>query len=400
MKVIERVKENKIFFITFSMLLLVSFEYLGQKEAIHYIDNYYYPLYVINYDCGYCSRLLVGAILSLFFGDRLMSPVFIVNFLMCVYIFVCFLISLFLNNYLKKTKYEAFGIYALFIVISPVMLSFLRFLGTLDLFWMVFVLGALWLVDKKGWRWLVPVFCVISLCIYELFVTTYLPVMAIAVFYQFVKKPNVSNFVYIAVCAVVVGAATIYFLLLGDSTMKMTSDAMVEFARNKLDAQGSTFDEFYLRSVFFWELPHVEKYSGFTGYIQYNFDIFTKNDHSAVKNIIFFIISNTLSALPFFWLIAKAFRKASKPIKKFTFFCCFSTFPFMLINLLLSTDTDRFSLHFLLASLFILMFFVKEKDTTFSESYDEIVKKIDKSKAVVTIAGVCLARIILSGVRF
>lgn len=400
MKILKGIKENKIFFITFGMLLLVSFEYLAQKEVIHYMDNYYYPLYVINYDCGYCSRLLVGAVLSLFFDGKLMSPAFIINLTVGVYIFFCFLMSLFLNNYLKKTKFEALGIYAFFIVISPVMLSFLRFLGALDIFWMAFVLGSLWLVNKKGWRWLVPVFCVISLAIHELFTTTYLPVMAIAVFYQFVKNPKVSNFVYIASCAVIVGAATLYFLILGDSTMKMTSDAMVEFARGRLDAQGSTFDEFYFRSVFFWELPQVEKYSGFTGYIRYNFDIYTAGDPSAVKILIFFFISNTLSAIPFFYLIAKAFRKTKKPLEKFTFLCCFSPFIFMLINLLLSTDTDRFSLHFLLAALLLLVFFSKENNTAFSEGYDEAILKVKNNKAILAIAGISIILIVFMGVRF
>lgn len=400
MNTFKWIKENKIFFITFGMLLLISFEYLAQKEVVHYMDNYYYPLYVINYDCGYCSRLFVGAVLSLFFEGRQMSHTFIINLTIGIYLLVCFLLSLFLNNYLKKTKYEAIGVYALFIVISPVMLSFLRFLGTLDLFWMIFVFASLWLVDKKGWRWLIPIFCAISLCIYELFVTTYLPVMAIVVFYQFVKKPDVSNFIYIAVCAIFVGAATIYFLIIGDNTMKMTSDQMVEFARSRLDAQGGTFDEFYLRSVFFWELPHVEKYSGFLGYIKYNFDIYTKGDLSSVKSIIFFVISNILSALPFFWLIAKTFRKAKKPLEKFTFFCCFSTLPFMLINLLLSTDTDRFSLHFLLASLLLMLFFSKENNTAFSEGYDEVMVKINNNKAILTIAGASIALIVFSGVRF
>lgn len=400
MKALKRIKENKIFFLTFGMLMIVSFEYLGLKDSIHYIDNYYYPLYVINYECGYCSRLLVGAVLSLFFKDKLMDPTFIVNFLMAVYILSCFLVSLFLNNYLKKTKYENIAIYSFFLIITPIMVSFLRFLGTLDLFFVPLVLASLWLVDKKGWRWLVPVFCAISLCIYELFVTTYLPVMAIAVFYQFVKKPNVSNFIYIAVCAVVVGSAAIYFLFIGDGTMKMTSDQMVEFARGKVDPAARNFDDFYLRSVFFWEAPDVEKYDGFTGYIQYNFDTYTKDDLSAIKTNIFFMISNTLSALPFFYLIGKALKKAEKPLEKFIFFCSFSVFPFMLINLLLSTDTDRFSLHFILSSLLLMMFFVKEKDSAFSDSYDESVSKLGENKTILTVVGVSLARAILSGVRF
>lgn len=399
MKALKWIKENKIFFVTFGILMLVSFEYLVQKELLHYVDDYYYPLYVINYSCGYSSRLLIGSIFSFFFGETL-GAVNLIRILLCIYIVVCFLLSIFINNYLKKTKYELIGVYSVFLSISPAMLAFLRYLGTLDLFWIAFVLASLWLVDKKGWRWLVPVFCVASLCIYELFVTTYLPVMAIVVFYQFAKKPNVSNFIYIAACAVIVGAASLYFLILGDSTMKMTAEQMTEFARGRLDTQGNGFSDFYLRSVFFWEVPDVEQYHGFMGYIKYNYDVFISNDPSAVKNGIYFVICNILSATPFFFLIAKAFRKAEKPIKKFVYLCCFSVLPFMVINLLLSTDTDRFSMHFLLASVLLLIFFIKEKDVAFSDSYDEVTQKLSKNNTVLAIVGISIARIVLSGVRF
>lgn len=400
MKALKWIKENKIFFVTFGMLMIVSLQYCLQKDPMHYIDNYYYPLYVINYDCGYCSRLLIGAICSLFFGETL-EAVSIIRLLLCVYVFVCLILSIFINNYLKNTKYDLVGVYAFFMVISPVMLAFLHFLGTLDLFFIAFVLASVWLVDKKGWRWLVPVFCVISLCIYEMFATTYLPIMAIIVFYQFVKKPNASNFIYIAVCALVVGTATVYFLILGDSTMKMTSDEMVSFARNRLDEQVRNFDDGYLKSAFFWELPKVEQYDdNFLGFIKYCFEIYTKNDSSSIKKNAFFIFSNIVSALPFIYLTLKSFKKAEKPLSKFIFLCSLAPIPCMLINLLLSTDTDRFSLHFLLAIFLLLIFFIKEKDADLSASYDEATRKLDQNKTVLAIIGLSIARTVLSGVRF
>lgn len=399
MKILNKIKENKIFFVTFGALMYVSFTYLVQKENIHYIDNYYYPLYVINYDCGFSSRLLIGAIYSLFFGEKLSIDALLYS-LLIIYTVVCFLFSLTVNNYLKRTNYKAIGIYALFMVASPAMLAFLRYLGTLDLFLMFFVLGSLYFVNKKGLRWLVPVFCVVSLCLYDLFATTYLPLMAIAVFYQFVKKPNVSNFIYIAVCAVVVGFATVYFLILGDSTMKMTSEQMVEFARERLEAPANNFDEYYLRSVFFWETPQVENYHGFLGYIKYNFEHYIHGDRSAVKMLCFFIVSNLLSSIPFVYLIAKAFKKAETPLKKFIYFCSFAPILCMLINLLLSTDPDRFSLHFLLSVIFTLLFFVSENDTAFSEAYNDGRITLKKNKTLCAIIGLCIAGVVLTGVKF
>lgn len=399
MKALKWIKENKIFFVTFGILMLVSAEYLAQKDVVEYMDNYYFPLYVINYDCGFSSRLLVGSIFSLFFGETLNAAT-IVRLVLCIYVIVCFLLSMFINNYLKNTKYEYIAVYSVFLTIVPSMVAFLRYLGTLDLFLMGLLFASLLFVDKKGLRWLTPILCAVCFAIYELFATTYLPVMAVAVFYQFAKEKSIANFVYIAASALIVGTAAIYFLFIGDHTLTMTSDQMVEFARGRLDSVGSGFSDLYLRSVFFWEAPGTDEYSGFLGYIQYNFNVFTMTSSSAIKENIFFFISNTLVAVPYLYLIGKAFKKAEKPIMKFIFFCCFSTFPFMFINLLLSTDTDRFSMHFILSSLLLILFFIKERNSAISTAYDEIIQKIDKNKALFAIMGLSAIRVVLSGVRF
>ena len=399
MKALKWIKENRIFFVTFGMLMVISLEYLSQKEFIHFMDNYYYPLYVIDYSCGYSSRLLIGSIFSLFIDGQAHFTT-IIQFMLSVYAAVCFVLSVFIKNYLKNTKYKPVAVYALFLIISPTFLSYLRFLGTLDIFWTFLVVASLWAVNKKGWRWLVPVFCALALCIYELFVTTFLPVMAIVVFYQFVKKPNVSNFIYIAVCAVVVGLSTLYFLRLGDFTMKMTSDELVAFAQSRLDEKGRTFDQYYIRSVLFWETPEVENYHGFSGYIKYCYEYFIKDNPSRLKMNAFFLLSNFITAVPYVYLIVKAFRKAEKPLRKFIFLCSLSPLAFVVINLFLSTDTERFSTHFLSAMLYLALFFIRENDTDFSDSYDELKLTVQRHKISVALFAVAAVRIILSGVRF
>ena len=72
----------------------------------------------------------------------------------------------------------------------------------------------------------------------------------------------------------------------------------------------------------------------------------------------------------------------------------------MLINLLLSTDPDRFSLHFLLSVIFTLLFFVNENDTAFSEAYNDGRITLKKNKALFAIIGLCIAGIVLTGVKF
>ena len=396
MKLIEKSKENKIFFITFVLLCLTSLNFILQRDFSGLVDSDYYPLYVVNYDCGFSSRLLVGAVFSLFFGEVL-SVQALTAVLFGVYILLCLSLSIFINSYLKNTDFEMLGIYSAFMIVSPAFVSVLNYFGILDIFWFFCAMGSLAVVGKKGLRWLVPVFCIIGLAIHEVFLTTYLPVIAIAVLYQLIKKPCLSNFIFVAVCAVSLGAASVYFLILGDGTMKMTADTMAEFAKSRLDAG---FDDWYLRSVFFWEIPNVEKYEGFFGYLQYNLVEWLKINPSALQTIGFFLLSDILSSIPFVYIIAKAFRKAESPAMKLVYFCSMLLVPVLLLQVLFSTDTERFSMHWLTVMLFTLLIFVRENDGTFRLAFEEAKQRLSENKISLCLFGIAAARIILSGVRF
>ena len=398
MKISDRIKENKIFFVTFGILMFVSFAYLLQKEPIHYIDDFYYPLYVVNYSCGLSSRLLVGSVFSLFIRDQLSINV-LISVLICVYIAVCLLFSLLVNNYLKKTQFEAIGVYVLLMTVSPVFLSLARYMGIVDIFWLFFVFGSVWAVSKKGWRWLVPLFCVISLAIHEVFAIAYLPIIAVMVFYQFAKKPSVNSFIYIAVCALIVGAAGIYFFIIGDTTMTMTSDELVAFARDRLDEQGRNFDDYYIRSVLFWETPDVEEYSGFLGYIKYNFEMYVLG-YNGLQSVLYFLISDIILCIPYGYLIIKSFRNADKALMKFVFLCSAAIVPLSLANLFISSDTERFSMHLLICIAMMMLFMVKEKDASFTESFGNALIKIQENKTASLFIGLSAIMIVFLGVKF
>lgn len=398
MKTLKAIKENRIFFVTFGVLMFVSLAYLLQKESIHYIDDFYYPMYVVNYKCGLSSRLLVGSVFSLFIRDRLSIDV-LIHVLIAVYFAVCFLFSLLVNNYLKKTKFEAIGVYALLMTVSPVFLSFVRYMGIIDIFWMFFVFGSVAAVSRKGWRWLVPVFCVISLAIHEVFAITYLPIIAVMIFYQFSKKPDIFSFIYLAMSAVIIGAAGLYFIVIGDSTMAMTSDELVDFARDRLDEQGRNFDDYYIRSALYWETADVEEYNGFLGYINYNFNKYVLG-YNGLQSVLYFLVSDILLCIPYGWLIIKSFRKTTKPLLKFAFLCAVTVIPISLFNLFISSDTERFSMHLLLSVLMMMLFLVHEKDSSFSEAYDDALAKIRENNATSIILGFSALMIVLWGVKF
>lgn len=405
MKIKSFVKDIKIFFITFILLCVTGLSFLLQRDFFNMMDNQYYPLYVINYNCGYCSRLLVGTVFSLFLKDTLNVDV-LSCIMLGIYFLFCFCLSVFINNYLRKTDFDTIGIYTVFMILCPAFTSLLNYFGTVDIFWFFCVMGALAVVNKKGWRWLVPVFCIIGLAIHEVFLTTYLPVIAIAVLYQFVKKPCASSFIFVAVCTVVVGFASVYFLILGDGTMKMTADEMVRYAQGRLDEKGKGFNDFYLRSAFFWD---VSKWNGagnevynnnFIGYLQYSFDEYIKNDISQLKSIAFFALSDLLASIPFVYLFARALRTEKNILYKIIYLFALVPVPLLFIQLFVSSDTERFSMHWLIVMLFMLLFFVKGNAEAFRNSYNDIKIKAAEHKISLALFGIAVARIVFSGVRF
>ncbi len=401
MKIIEKIKENKIFFVVFGILVVTSVIYLSQKEFLDIMKSYYAPLYVVNFDCGFSSRLLIGAIFSLFFEDKL-SLSAIITVLLVVYFLMCFCLSLFINNRLKKTQYETnIGTYIALFMLCPVNIAFLRYFGTTDMFWIFLVIASFLVVDKKYLRWLVPVFCVIGLAIHEVFIAAYLPIIAIAIFYQFLKNPKINNFIFLLFCALIIGVFSVYFLFIGDNTMKMTSDEMVRFAIERLETNGFEIPEWYMRSIFFWEVDDIPKYTdtfSFRGYLEYNFRYFILNRGGTLKEIFFQSVSNILLSMPFFFVFIKLLKKEKHSAKKLTLICSIFIPVVSTVLLFFSTDTERFSQHYILNILFMILFFIKEKDTAFEQGYNDLMAKIDANKTVFAFLGLIIASIVLSGV--
>ncbi len=399
MKISEKIKQNQMFFVIFGILTFVSCAYIYINGFDNLMRSYYASLYVINYNCGFSSRFLIGSIFSLFLNDKL-SLSTLTAILAAIYGVMCFCLSLFLNNRLKKTSHSnTIALYIVFFIISPAFIGFLKYLGTTDMFWIFVVIASFLVVDKKFLRWLVPLFCVIGLAIHEFFAVAYMPVIAFAVLYQYAKKPNASNFVYLLVCALICGGAAVYFLVFGKGTISMSADEMIAYATGRLDLNGREIPDFYIRGAFYWEDDQysVNYQRNLLGYIQYGFDIFASQD---IKSLVSAMISNGLAASPFIYTLVKSVKAEHNGIKKFSLICC-SFIPLISTFLLfMSTDTIRFSQHFLINIIFIILFLFNEKDAAFENSYNTLTEKVYANKTLFAFWGLMIVTIVLSGVLF
>lgn len=399
LKILEKAKENKLFFITFIVMMVNSVVTVYDTGLNNLMQSYYASLYVVNYSCGYSSRLLVGSVFSLFFKDKL-SYETIVTVLLIVYFLLCLSFSLFINKYLKLTKYEHLKIYIIFMTATPFITGILDFLGVVDIFWPFIMMFCLWAIDKKGVRWLVPFVCVIGIAIHEYFTVTYMVPCAIMIYHQFAKKPNTANLIYVVFSAIVLSAASYYFLFIGSETMKMSLDELIVYINGRANLGNSVIDEFYIKDVFFWRskssLIFENTTSTYLDYIKYIPTYLTANNTFNLMSVVYFFLSLCIIFSPVVYILAKTFKAEKSPFKKLTWLLSFTPFLLGLFCQVISTDDTRFMFHYIVITTVFIFFMFKENDEAFITSYYTLTKKIENPFAAVS--AVLVAGFLFSGV--
>ena len=281
-------------------------------------------------------------------------------------------------------------------------MGILDFFGIVDMFWVFIIMFSLWAVDKKNVRWLVPITCVIGMAIHEYFTITYMVPCAIMIYHQFAKKPTVSNFVYISLSALLLAAASYYFLFLGSETMKITANELFDYVKNRTIIQEDTYGEIYVKSIFFWKENPLSIHNvnpediTYMTYIKVLIREYTASSSKYVRSIILFILSSGLISFPFTWIFTKAFIFEKSALKKITYLVSLSIIFLGIIYQFVSTDDTRFMFHFIIMIIFLLLFMVKEKEKIFIAKYTELSDKLNQPIVVITI--LLVTKFLFSGV--
>ena len=393
MKIKKKIIENKIFFITFSALLLDLVMWLLTVDIHDAVDNYYYPMYVINYSIGFCSRALIGSIISLF-TDTVNVTVLTIC-LICFHIVACFFISLFINGCMKKCDSKLLYVFILIVLLSPIFTVFLRYMGIMDIFWLLGTIACVCIADKKFIRWIIPLICTLCLATHNAYVLTYLPVVLIIVMYQYIKKPSVGNLIFIVSCFILTGAASVYFVLVGDSTIKLTESELLSYVRGRLTGGG--FDETYILFSLYGKVPGIENVQGFGNYLKFMFEFTTTNMDKGWY--IYFTVITAAACAPIYAIITGMIKKAEKLNEKFVYACSYLFIPLSVLAALLSTDTDRYSSSLVLSLILLIMYFIRTGNKNFKERLDSFTAKINEKKALYIIVAVLICKYIFTGVQ-
>jgi hypothetical protein len=160
----------------FLTIALVSLIRLGSFDD-HSLSLFAAYPYALSYqEFGFGSRFLIGSIIRLFFDRFLeMHAIRLVYFaVLASYIIAALLMQRIYTNAKEEDRKPYLAVCAV-IMFSPIASQFLHehFFGRLELFLQIATLIMLFLASRRFLIWLVPIFCVISVAIYQNFVFFY-----------------------------------------------------------------------------------------------------------------------------------------------------------------------------------------------------------------------------------
>lgn len=389
----EKLNRNRLFFLAFAALAIQTAIYMTTTDIADLIQPYYYPMYAIDFSVGVCSRALIGSVISLF-ADKI--DVYALNVaLLAVHIVGIFLICLFLNSCYKINKSDFLFVFCVVLLFS-VNKTLLDYMGIMDIYWILGAAACILIVNRKYLRWLIPLICTLCFAAHNAFVLTYMPVVLLAVLYVCVKNPTKSNAAFLAFCVLTVGAAAVYFVFIGDGTVRLTEQELVEYLNRKLPAKSE--DEYwYILYSLYGTVPDKPQVQGFGNYISFMLE-FTRDSLSDNNSFFYRMIVLCLAgAVPFYMLIVKMIKKSSGVFEKITLALTFLFIPLNLLATLLSTDTERFVSSFLLVMMMFVMLLIRNRDAAFSESLGELKQLAAKHKVPVAAAAIIVINFILDG---
>lgn len=221
-----------------------------------YIDNiytikFYYwgfwirPFYFLSYKYGFCSKMMIGTILNLAFGNSLCLKSIQIIYISFT-IFLLFIIALFLGKILKKAEERKsnWGIYFLVLLYlaSPVKFSNYfapRLIGRFDIYNFALTLLAIYLLftkSSKTWTWiLLSIICFLGMAIHHSFIFIFFPMILVLIIYEiYEKKLTKINLLGSISAFIITITSFLYFQFMSKSHLVVDKKILLEIIDNKV----------------------------------------------------------------------------------------------------------------------------------------------------------------------
>lgn len=210
-------KRHRFFIAAFVLLMLYSFVPSGFKAWS--VSDVTYVFHTVDFELGFCTRILPGALYSLFFRDRspqtatiFESILLVLLFLMTAYLCERLLLSV------GPGSRTATAAALIFFLTGPCTFSmFVNRLGMIDFYWILFSAVALILLEKKRLVFaVVPIFFLLVLNHYAS-VMDYIPWLWMIMLYKISctgeKKEKRTLLIVLALSVAVTASTLLYFVM-------------------------------------------------------------------------------------------------------------------------------------------------------------------------------------------
>lgn len=349
-----------------------------------------YAFHAVDFSVGFCTKLLPGAIFNLLPGEISSTKIIIYESMLLILFFAA--LSVMLGKFIISSpeKYRKTAIILSFLFVTgPCTFSIYAYrIGMLDVYWVFLAALAVFFMQNKYLRWLMPLICVTAILVHISAMIAYIILFAMLLLYEYIsaedkKEKRIWGTIFLLSVFVSV-AAFGYFIIFEKSNL--TYENMEDFD-NWLAARGGGgyYYDYALYGKYTFEStetfnfnemlipvkfsPAVELFvNKVLNQILFNFELIKySNIPPCVMILLLAVIAPLL--IPLYRLTAVKLKENNRNYP--TVFFCICTFiqvPFTLVcALLTSVDVTRWTAHaFTVAFTLFLYMAYKEKETYLS----------------------------------
>ncbi len=359
-----------------------------------------YQFYVCDYSVGYCSRLFVGAVISLF-TDKvsidLMNRIINVSVVLSL-VGQAVIVGLLLRTGLKNRSVPA-ALFGLLMMTNPLaVVENMSAPGLLDVYLLLLFLVWLAFLKTPLAAFVTPVFCLVGMAIHYEFLFSFLPPMlTLLLYYAFFaekKRVRVGKWIAFAGGGSVSAASFYYFVFLSKNYLRLTSEEFYQhmLARFSLTVSqrdaltgimGAPIYRPYFDFYIFGQYKDYDYFENIGDFFEFlkNWTIKGFDGGMLYKDLCLFLPVFLFAAVV--WGIC-AFKE--KGLKKLPYFCFIGQALVLVPELIISTDIWRWVSAALLSQFFVFA-------TVYFDKGAALHRVADYTKMKPAAAGCCTAAV-------
>lgn len=373
-------KSKKIITLKNTLIIFVIIAVYCVLKSFDMTESGLYALFIGDFSIGFCSRFLIGSILSIFKDSFTVE--WITSFLR-IFTFAVFLVTAYYFGSVitatDKNKTTTLVILTAVFIACPFSLTVYAgdIFGFIDVFCYAVLLLTVFFVNNRILIWSLPVLFVAGVFIHDCYITAYMaPCLGVLAYYVIKKygKKIWASAIFI-VSALGCAAASVYSVLFAKYTVKMTENEVTEYLAAKGNIAESEVS-WYIHTFLFYKDPvgMTEKTHADNIWELLKYMIVLATDSFRTEDLICFMSIIPVIAIIFMiWI--KAIKNSSSFMEKVPYILFMLTPVPQIASLFISNDFTRFLSTIVITQMLYLFMCVKQNDASVGIGMDIVNQK-------------------------